>query len=87
MDQNEIPQDPRLQLVLSGVSKMIFELPLVPRLLGVPSAVSKTISKPLVYLLQTVHLSCTDNDTISKWTKMRFHMTHVTLEFHRVCPK
>jgi hypothetical protein len=26
-------------------------------------------------------------NSISKWTKMRFHMTHVTLEFHRVRPK
>jgi hypothetical protein len=31
-----------------------------------------------------VHLSCTDTNTISKWTKTRFHMTHVTLELHRV---
>jgi hypothetical protein len=29
-------------------------------------------------LAQTVHLSCTDTNTVSKWTKMRFHMTHVT---------
>jgi hypothetical protein len=33
------------------------------------------------------HLSWTDTSTISKWTKMRFHTTHVTLEFHRVRPK
>jgi hypothetical protein len=31
-----------------------------------------------------MHLSCTDTNTISKWTKTRFHMTHVTFEFHRV---
>jgi hypothetical protein len=31
--------------------------------------------------------SCTDTNTISKWTKTRFHMTHVTFEFHRVRPK
>jgi hypothetical protein len=34
-----------------------------------------------------LHLSWTDTSTISKWTKMRFHTTHVTLEFHRVRPK
>jgi hypothetical protein len=60
---------------------------LEPRHLGVPSGASKTISKPAVCLAQTVHLSCTDTNTISKLTKTRFHMTHVTLEFHRVRPK
>ena len=49
-------------------------LPLEPRHLGVPSGVSKTISKPMVCLAQTVHLS----NTVSKWTKMRLHMTHIT---------
>jgi hypothetical protein len=29
-----------------------------------------------------LHLSCTDTNTISKWTKTRFNMTHVTLDFH-----
>jgi hypothetical protein len=33
------------------------------------------------------YLSWTDTSTISKWTKMRFHTTHVTLEFYRVHPK
>jgi hypothetical protein len=27
---------------------------------------------------QTVHLSYTDTNTVSKQTKIRFHMTHVT---------
>jgi hypothetical protein len=31
--------------------------------------------------------SCTDPNTVSKWTETRFQMTHVTKEFHRVCPK
>jgi hypothetical protein len=48
---------------------------------------SEMISKPLVRLAQTMHLSCTDSNTISKQTEMRFHMTHVTEEFYRVCPK
>jgi hypothetical protein len=34
-----------------------------------------------------LHLSWTDTSTIYKWTKMRFHTTHVTLEFHQVHPK
>jgi hypothetical protein len=49
--------------------------------------VSKTISMPMVRSVQTVHLSCTDTNTVSKWTKMRFHTTHVTYEFHHVRPK
>jgi hypothetical protein len=61
--------------------------PLELRHLGVLSGVSKIISEPTVCLAQTVHVSCTDTNTISKWTKTRFHMTHVTLEFHSVRPK
>jgi hypothetical protein len=45
------------------------------------------ISELAVCLAQTMHLSCTDTNTVSKWTKTRFHMTHVTLELHRVHPK
>ena len=37
--------------------------------LGVPSGASKTISNQLY---------CTDANTVSKQTEMRFHMTHVT---------
>ena len=51
------------------------ELPHEPRHLGVPSGVSKTISEPMVRLAQTMHLSCTDPNTVSKRTEMRFHMT------------
>jgi hypothetical protein len=35
----------------------------------------------------TVHLSCTDTNTVSKRTKTRFHTTRITYEFHRVRPK
>jgi hypothetical protein len=35
------------------------ELPLDPRPGGVPSCASKTISEPMVRLVQTVHLFCT----------------------------
>jgi hypothetical protein len=44
------------------------------------------IYEPMVRLAQTVHLSCTDSDTVSKQTKAGFHMAHVTLEHHRVGP-
>jgi hypothetical protein len=63
------------------------QLPLEPCPLGVPSGASKSISEPMVPFAQTVYLSCTNTHTVSKWTKTRFHMTHVTLEFHQVPPK
>jgi len=40
--------------------------------------VSKTIYELMVRLAQTMHLSCNDTNTVSKWTKTRFHKTHVT---------
>jgi hypothetical protein len=46
--------------------------------LGVLLGASKTISEPTICLAQTMHLSWTDTNTISKWTKTRFHMTHIT---------
>jgi hypothetical protein len=42
---------------------------------------------PMVHLLQTIHLSFTDINTTSKWTKMSIHLTLVTLELYRVRPK
>jgi hypothetical protein len=53
------------------------KLPLGPRHLGIPLGVSKTIPRPMVCSAQTVHLTCTDTSTVSKWTKMRFDTTHV----------
>ena len=41
----------------------------------------------MVHLAQTIHLPCTDSNTVSKQTKTRFHMTHVTKEFNRVRQK
>jgi hypothetical protein len=61
--------------------------PLELRHVGVLSGASQTISEPMVCLAQTVHLSCADPNTVFKWTKTRFHMTHFTLEFHWVRPK
>ena len=44
----------------------------------------KTMSKPMVRLVQTVNLSWTDTSTISKRTETRFHKSNVTKEFYRV---
>jgi hypothetical protein len=63
------------------------KLPPEPRHVGVPSGASKSISEPMLRLVQTMLLSCSDTNTVSKRTETRFHMSHVTLEFHRVCPK
>ena len=60
------------------------ELSLEPRHLGVPSGVSEMISEPMVRLAQTVHLSCTDTNTVSKEKEVRFCMTHVTQEIHQM---
>jgi hypothetical protein len=38
---------------------------------------SKMISEPMVRSAQTVHLCCTDANSISNRTKTRFRMTHV----------
>jgi hypothetical protein len=63
------------------------ELPLETGHLGVPSSASKMISNSMVCSAQIMHLSCTNTNTVSKWTKTRFRTTHVTFELHRVCPK
>jgi hypothetical protein len=45
---------------------------------------SKMIPEPMAYLAQTVHLSCTDTNTVFKWyvcaerTETGFDMSHVT---------
>jgi hypothetical protein len=54
------------------------KLPLEPWHLGVSLGASKTISEPMVRSAQTVHLYCTNNNTVSKQTETRFHITHVT---------
>jgi hypothetical protein len=45
------------------------------------------ISEPMVCLAQSVHLTYTDTNNVSKRIEMRFHMTHVTWVFYQVCPK
>ena len=54
------------------------ELSLEPHHLGVPSGVAKTISEPMVCLVQTMHVSFTNTNTASYWKEVIFHMTHVT---------
>jgi hypothetical protein len=54
------------------------DVSLDPRHLGVPSGASKTISEPMLRSEQTVQLSYTDTNIVSKRTKMSFHLTHVT---------
>jgi hypothetical protein len=54
------------------------ELSLDQRHVGVPSAPSKMTFEPITRSVQTVHLSCIDINTISKWTKTGFNMIHVT---------
>jgi hypothetical protein len=54
------------------------ELSLEPRHLGVPSGASNTIFEPMVRLAQTVNLSCTNTNIVSKQKEVRFHMTNVT---------
>jgi hypothetical protein len=52
------------------------KLPLDPRLLEVSSGVSKMIFEAIVHWAQTVHLYCTDPNTVSKRTETRFHTTY-----------
>jgi hypothetical protein len=54
------------------------ELPLEPRHLGVSSGGSKMIFNLIVRLVQTVHLSCPNANTVYKLIKTRFQMSHVT---------
>jgi hypothetical protein len=48
--------------------------------LGAP----EMVSMPMVHSAQTVLLSCSEINAISKRTEMSFYLTHVTLEYHRV---
>jgi hypothetical protein len=42
------------------------------------SGASKMISEPVLRSTQTMHLSCTDANSVSNRTKTRFHMAHIT---------
>jgi hypothetical protein len=55
-------------------NELLFE----PCHLGVPSGASKMNYEPVVRLVETVHLSCTETNIVSKRTETRFYMTQVT---------
>ena len=63
------------------------EIPHDPRHLGVPFGASKMIYEPMVCSAQTMHLSCVKISNISKQIEMSFHLSLITLEYHRVRPK
>jgi hypothetical protein len=54
------------------------DIPTDPRQLGAASRVSKMIFEHMACSAQTVHLSCVKVSTISKWTKMSFHLSLAT---------
>jgi hypothetical protein len=54
------------------------ELPLDTHHLGVPSGMPKMIFMLVVHSEQTMHLSCTESNTISKRTKTCFQLTYIT---------
>jgi hypothetical protein len=54
------------------------KIPHDPRHLVVPSGACKTISKPVVHLAQTMHLSCVKIRNITKWTESSFHLGLIT---------
>jgi hypothetical protein len=45
------------------------------------------IFEAVVHLAQTVHLACTETNTVSKQTETSFHLSLVTQEYHLVVPK
>jgi hypothetical protein len=57
------------------------EHPFERRHLEVPSGASKTISEAMEHLAQTVHLSCTETNTVSKRTETSFYLSLVTQEY------
>jgi hypothetical protein len=54
------------------------ELPLDPRQLRVPLVRPKWFLTLWYVWHKTVHLSCSDTDTVMEWTEIRHHMSHKT---------
>jgi hypothetical protein len=48
--------------------------------------VPKMIYEPIGCSMETVHLSCIEINTISKWTEMSFYLTHIMQEYNQVHP-
>jgi hypothetical protein len=76
----------RAPIFCSTISKRTKQISTRPSSPRSTTGASKPIYEPMVRLTQTEHLSCTDANTVSKQIETRFHMTHVTKEFHRVPP-
>jgi hypothetical protein len=53
---------------------------------GVPSVVPKMIFEPMVRATHTLHQFCMEINTMTKITKMIFHLIYATLEDHLLCP-
>jgi hypothetical protein len=52
----------------------------------VPLCAPIMISQLIVHSMQTIHLPCVEINTVSKRIETSYHLTHVTYEFHQVCP-
>jgi hypothetical protein len=76
----------RAPIFCSTISKWTKQISTRPSSPRSTAGASKGIYEPMVRLTQTEHLSCTDANTVSKQIKTRFHMTRITMEFHRVPP-
>jgi hypothetical protein len=70
---------PRLTLSPMDQNKLLLE----PRRLGVPSGASKWFPSLWYVRRKIVHLSCVENNTISKWNETSLHLTHITYEYLR----
>jgi hypothetical protein len=95
------PFEPRHLGVPSSASNMISEamldlrsiqtdrkeLPFEPRHLGVPSSASNMISEAMLDLAQTMQLSCTETNTVSKRSKTSFYLGRDTQEYLLMHPK
>jgi len=60
------------------------EIPYDTRRQGVPLGASKLISKHMVCSMQNMHLPCIRISTISKLTKLSFHLSLITQEYQQV---
>jgi hypothetical protein len=93
-DTNTVSERTEMRLHMTHVTKVFYQVcqkwfSSLCYVWGKPCTylASKMISKTMVRLAQTMHQSCKNSNTVSKRTKMRFHMTHVTSVFYPVCPK
>jgi hypothetical protein len=74
---------PKLTHLQRDRSEILYDTRHLRVLLGA----SKYILKHMVRSMQFVHLSCIKISTISKQSKLSFHLSPFTQEYHRVHPK